>query len=66
MTLQDGQQKVLYFVDVDDEFQENDEGPELDCIIHNITGSWRDGNGLPLYKIKSIELAKEPAERPDN
>ena len=48
----------LYIVDVDDEFQRNDEEdePELKAIVYNTTGSNSYGNGIAFDDIDSIEL----------
>lgn len=45
-------------MDVDDEFQRNDEEdePELKAIVYNTTGSNSYGNGIAFDDIDSIEL----------
>ena len=58
ITFKDGTSKKIFFLDVDDENQENDVGPEKDCIVYNITNSISYGNGIPLDKLKSIETIK--------
>ena len=39
ITFKDGTSKKIFFLDVDDEYQENDVRPEKDCIVYNITDS---------------------------
>lgn len=58
VTMKDGRKLRLYIVDVDDEFQRNDEAdePELNAIIYNTTGSNFYGNGIAFDDIDSIEL----------
>lgn len=58
ITFKDGTSKKIFFLDVDDEYQENDVRPEKDCIVYNITDSISYGNGIPLDKLKSIETIK--------
>ena len=50
----------LYIVDVDDEFQRNDEEdePELKAIVYNTTGSNSYGNDISFSDIDEIELYK--------
>ena len=55
VTMKDGRKLHLYVVDVDDEFQRNDE-PELNAIVYNTTGSNSYGNGIAFDDIDSIEL----------
>lgn len=56
--MKDGRKLHLYIVDVDDEFQRNDEEdePELKAIVYNTTGSNSYGNGIAFDDIDSIEL----------
>ena len=54
--MKDGRKLNLYIVDVDDEFQRNDEGPELNAIVYNTTGSNSYGNGIAFDDIDSIDL----------
>ena len=56
--MKDGRVLNLYIVDVDDEFQRNDEEdePELKAIVYNTTGSNYYGNGIAFDDIDSIEL----------
>lgn len=56
--MKDGRVLNLYIVDVDDEFQRNDEEdkPELKAIVYNTTGSNLYGNGIAFDDIDSIEL----------
>ena len=56
--MKDGRILNLYIVDVDDEFQRNDEEdePELKAIVYNTTGSNSYGNGIAFDDIDSIEL----------
>lgn len=58
VTMKGGRKLRLYIVDVDDEFQRNDEDdePELNAIIYNTTGSNSYGNGIAFDDIGSIEL----------
>lgn len=58
VTMKDGRKLRLYIVDVDDEFQRNDEDdePELNTIIYNTTGSNSYGNGIAFDDVDSIEL----------
>lgn len=58
VTMKDGRKLRLYIVDVDDEFQRNDEDdePELNAIIYNTTGSNSYGNGIAFDDVDSIEL----------
>ncbi|APU46763.1 hypothetical protein BUW47_10305 [Limosilactobacillus fermentum] len=53
ITFKDGTSKKIFFLDVDDEYQENDVRPEKDCIVYNITDSISYGNGIPLDKLRS-------------
>lgn len=53
--MKDGRKLHLYIVDVDDEFQRNDEGPELKAIVYNTTGSNSYGNGIAFDDIDFIE-----------
>lgn len=55
--MKDGRDLHLYIVDVDDEYQRNDEGPELYAIVYNTTRSNSYGNGIPFEDIDSIELS---------
>ncbi|MCQ4116704.1 hypothetical protein NOU10_04775 [Ligilactobacillus sp. MP3] len=56
--MKDGRVLNLYIVDVDDEFQRNDEEdePELKAIVYNTTDSNSYGNGIAFDDIDSIEL----------
>lgn len=56
--MKDGRALNLYIVDVDYEFQRNDEEdePELKAIAYNTTGSNYYGNGIAFDDIDSIEL----------
>lgn len=58
VTMKDGRKLRLYIVDVDDEFQRNDEDdePELNAIIYNTIGSNSYGSGIAFDDIDSIEL----------
>ena len=55
-----GSKLHLYIVDVDDEFQRNDEEdePELKAIVYNTTGSNSYGNGIAFDDIDSIDVNK--------
>lgn len=56
--MKDGRVLNLYILDVDYEFQRNDEEdePELKAIAYNTTGSNYYGNGIAFDDIDSIEL----------
>ena len=56
--MKDGRVLNLYIVDVDYEFQRNDEEdePELKAIAYNTTGSNYYGKGIAFDDIDSIEL----------
>ena len=58
--MKDGRVLNLYIVDVDDEFQRNDEEdePELKAIVYNTTGSNSYGNDISFSDIDEIELYK--------
>ena len=58
--MKDGWVLNLYIVDVDDEFQRNDEEdePELKAIVYNTTGSKSYSNDISFSDIDEIELYK--------